>query len=185
MYKNIQWYVRLIYISLLALRRPFFDLQPCLTMRDCGRTPDSSHSLFVGIGVLLTGDHHQNRLVHGAPLFQGNGDIRYNGETAADAASRTAANAQRDGPGWDAQFVSNARGRHVLGQLHTTVMLQTQFRMESDLSALNDRLRGGRLTDVDFDDINAFAIGAPEKNRLHSPPEPSQRAFHSATSYCG
>jgi hypothetical protein len=82
-------------------------------MRGCGRTPFSSHSLFGGIGVLLTGDYHKKRLVHVAPLFQRNGDIR--ASTAADAASRTAANAQRDGPGWGTQFVSNARGRHILG----------------------------------------------------------------------
>jgi hypothetical protein len=45
------------------------EQQLFLTMRHCGRTPDSSHSLFGGIGVLLTGDHHHNRPVHGAPLF--------------------------------------------------------------------------------------------------------------------
>jgi hypothetical protein len=144
------------------------EQQLLLTMRDCGRTPDSSHSLFGGIGVLLTGDHHQNRPVHGAPLFQGNGDIRTG--TVRDAASRTAANAHRDGPVWDTQFVSNARGRHILGQLHTTVMLKTHFRMEPYLSALNDRLRGGCLTDADFDDINACAVGAPDKPAsIHHP----------------
>jgi hypothetical protein len=74
------------------------DQQRFLTMRDCGRTPDSSHSLFGGIGVALTGGRNQNRPVHGAPLFQGYMDIRSG--TAADTAGRTAANAQRDGPGW-------------------------------------------------------------------------------------
>jgi hypothetical protein len=57
-------------------------------LRDCGRTSGSSHSLFGGIGVVLTGDHHQSRPINGAPLIQGNGDTRYG--TAADAASRTA-----------------------------------------------------------------------------------------------
>jgi hypothetical protein len=144
------------------------EQQLFLTMRDCGRTPDSSHSLFGGIGVVLTGDRHENRPVHGAPLFQGSGDIRSG--TAADAAGRAAANAQHDCPGWDTQFVSNARGLHILGQLHTTVLLQTQFIMDPDLSALNARQRGGRLTDADFDGINECAIGAPEKPAsIHHP----------------
>jgi hypothetical protein len=68
--------------------------------------------MFGEIGAVLTGNHHQNRSVHGAPLFQGNGYIRPG--TAADAAGRTAAYAQRDGPGWDTQFVSNARPPHSL-----------------------------------------------------------------------
>jgi hypothetical protein len=145
------------------------------TMRGCGRTPDSSHSSFGAIGVvLLTGDHHQNRIVHGAPLFQGNGDIRSG--TAADTAGRTAANAHRDGPGWDTQFVNNLRGRHILGQLHTTVLLQAEIRMDPDLSTLNARLRDGCLTDVAFDDINACAIGAPEN--LASIHHPNHRNAH-------
>jgi hypothetical protein len=42
--------------------------------------------------------------------------------------------------------------------------------MYPDLSALNTRLRGGRLKDADFDDINACAIGAPEKPAsIHHP----------------
>jgi hypothetical protein len=42
--------------------------------------------------------------------------------------------------------------------------------MDPDLSALNACLRGGRLTDADFDDINACAIGAPEKPAsIHHP----------------
>jgi hypothetical protein len=49
-------------------------------------------------------------------------------------------------------------------------MLQTQFRMDPDLSALNARLRGGRLTDADFDDINACAMGAPKSPAsIHHP----------------
>jgi hypothetical protein len=42
--------------------------------------------------------------------------------------------------------------------------------MEPDFSALNDRLRGGRLTDADFDDINVCAIGVPKKPAsIHHP----------------
>jgi hypothetical protein len=42
--------------------------------------------------------------------------------------------------------------------------------MEPDFSALNDPLRDERLTDADFDDINACAIRAPEKTAsVHHP----------------
>jgi hypothetical protein len=50
------------------------------------------------------------------------------------------------------------------------MLLQTQFRMDPDLSTLNTCQRGGRLTDADFDDIHACAIGAPEKHAsIHHP----------------
>jgi hypothetical protein len=90
-----------------------------LTMGDCGRTPDSSNSLFDGIGVILTGNHYQNRPVHGTPFFESNGDIRSG--TAVDAAGRAAADAQRDGPEGGTWFVSTTRGRHIIGKFHITV----------------------------------------------------------------
>jgi hypothetical protein len=112
--------------------------------RRAGNERESEADITAGVG----GDEADasgrafTTLVSVPPWFQGNGNIRSG--TPADAGGRTAANAQRDGPGWDTQFVSNARGRHILGQLHIIVLLQAQFRMEPDLSALNDRLPDGR-----------------------------------------
>jgi hypothetical protein len=75
-------------------------------------------------------------------------------------------------------FVCNARDLRILGQLHTTMLLlQAQFRMDPDLSALNARLRGGCLTDADFDDIHACAIGAPEKTASIRHPNPRNAHF--------
>jgi hypothetical protein len=70
----------------------------------------------------------------------------------------------------NAKFVSKARGRHILRQLHATVLLYTQFRIDFVLFALNGRLRGGRLTYTDFGVISACAIGASHQHAsIHHP----------------
>jgi hypothetical protein len=68
------------------------------------------------------------------------------------------------------KFVSKARGRQILGQFHTTVLLYTQFRIDFVLFVVNGRLRGGRFTYTDFDVINACAIGASHQHEsIHHP----------------
>jgi hypothetical protein len=39
------------------------EQQLFLTMRDCGRMPDSLNSVFGGISAVLTGDHHRRSLI--------------------------------------------------------------------------------------------------------------------------
>jgi hypothetical protein len=71
------------------------EQQLFLTMRDSGRTHDSPNSMLGGIGVILTGDHHQRQRVLSAPLFQSNGDIRSG--MAADVPQRTPSITAPDG----------------------------------------------------------------------------------------
>jgi hypothetical protein len=129
------------------------EQQLFLTMRDCGPTPDSSHSMFGGIGVILTGDHHQARR-----CVKGTGtSVMARRPTPLVVTQRTPNATAPDGT--PSLYATRAA---VLFWVSCTPPCSYKHRFVY-LSELNDRLRGGRLTKADFDDyINACAIGAQE-----------------------